>query len=128
MNFLKNNWEVLILVILTIMSEVFHLLFVNVPFYREGYNLDTPIYYLVSQFGLLTFVPSIIIFWLIPKSKTASSLIAFGLILWNITEMGDEISYITGNGLEVFETNWGQFSMLCMIVFWGWLGYMKWKS
>ena len=110
MNFLKNNWKVLILVILTIASESLHLLFVDIPF-NENVNLDSPIYYIVSQFGQLTLIPSIIIFLMIPTENKSSKGIAFALVLWNLKEMRDEICYIfkintrsrtAGVNLEIF--------------------------
>ncbi len=131
MRFLQGNWEALILVFLTMMSEVFHLLFVNVPFWDEGINLDAPLYFFVSQFGLLNFVPSIIIFTLINPKRRASRGIMFGLILWNVKEVMDEIFYMAGTNLNVFETNssfWGQIMLISTIVGLSYFGFTKWKS
>ncbi len=129
MNFLKNNWKVLILVILTISSESFHLLFVDIPF-NENVNLDSPIYYIVSQFGQLTLIPSIIIFLMIPKENRSSKGIALALVLWNLKEMRDEICYIfkINNDVLIIDGEWYiQISLLISIVLLSWLGFTKWK-
>lgn len=130
MKFLKNNIEVLILVLLTIGSECFHLLFVDIPF-NENVNLDSPIYYLVSQFGQLTLIPSIIIFLMIPKINKSSKGIAFGLVLWNLKEMRDEICYIfkINNDVLIIDGGWFvQMSLLITIVLLSWYGFTRWKS
>lgn len=128
--FLSNNWKVLILFILIMASESLHLLFVNIPF-NENVNLDSPIYYLVSQFGQLTLIPSIIIFLMISKENRASKGIAFGLILWNLKEMRDEICYIfkINNDVLIIDGGWVvQMSLLISIVLLSWFGFTKWKS
>ena len=127
MKFLKNNWEVLILVLLAIMAEYFHLLFVNIPF-NDVVNLNAPVYYLVSQFGLLTFIPSLILFRWCPKEKRASKAILLGLVLWNLKEVMDELFYILKINYNVFKTSWGQLALILTIIMLCWIHYSRQKS
>ena len=122
--FPKDSQEVLILVILAIMAEYFHLLFVNIPF-NDVVNLNAPIYYLVSQFGLLTFIPSLILFKWCPKKKRASKAILLGLVLWNLKEVMDEMFYICKINYNVLKTEWGQVALIITIVMLCWLHYLK---
>lgn len=125
--FPKNNLEVLLLVLLAIMAEYFHLLFVNIPF-NDVVNLNAPVYYLVSQFGLLTFIPSLILFKWCPKEKRASKAILFGLVLWNLKEVMDEWFYILKINYNVFKTSWGQLALILTIIVSCWIYYSRRKS
>lgn len=114
----------------TILSETLHLLFVGMPFYDEGVNLDVPLYFLFSQIGSTSLVTSIIIFIFILKETIESKFIAFGLILWNIKEVIDEIQYIRGENFNVFEINdsfWGQIVLIHTIILLAIVGYLTWK-
>jgi hypothetical protein len=131
MNYLKDNILILLLVFLTILSEVFHLLFVGIPF-KGNYDLSVPVYYLTSQFGLVNFIPALVIFYLIPHQKKASKSIAFGLVIWNCKEMFDEIMYITSKGkitdvLEINESFWMQIVFILVVIFLSGYGYARWK-
>jgi len=130
--FIKKNIIVLILVLLTIASETIHTLFVDVPF-NNSVNLDSPIFFIISQFGELNFVPAVFIFLLIPKENRASKLIAWGLILWNLKELGDEINYLETKGisksvLTLDSGFWGQITLISAVIFWGFYGFIKWRS
>lgn len=117
MRFLLDNWEVLGLIILLIASETLHNLFENMYFWDEGVDLDDAVYYLVDSLKNLYFI--LILFLLIPIKYLASKTIAFGLILWNIKELSDEVFYMAGINLNVFEENnafWGQVIMISIIV------------
>jgi hypothetical protein len=115
---------------LTLMSEMFHLLFVNIPF-NNNVNLDSPIYYIVSQFGLLTFFPAIVVFLLIDKKRKSSKAIAFGLIVWNIKELYDEVCYLAKINNNVLEFNTGlcgQIVFILVVIFGSALLYSKFRS
>ena len=130
MKFLKDNILILILVFTTLLSEVFHLLFVGIPF-NDNVNLDAPIYYIVSQFGLVTFIPSIVIFILIDKKKISSRAIAFGLIIWNVKEMYDECCYLAkiNNNVLNFDLGLcGQIIFILIVIFGSAFLYSKFKS
>jgi hypothetical protein len=127
--FLKDNLVILGLIFFTIVSEVFHLLFVGISF-NENVNLDAPVYYLTSQFGLTNFLPALIIFFFINDINKASKCMAFGLVVWNIKELVDEICYMSGINTNVFEINssfWGQIVFILAIISFSAYGYSKWK-
>ena len=131
MKFLEANWKALILVFFLIMGEAFHLLFEGMPFWDEGVNLDDAVYFLISQLGELTLIPAIIIFLMVPSENRSSRGITFGLVLWNLKELFDEISYMRAINLNVFEVNdsfWGQIILICTIIVLSWFGFSRWKS
>jgi len=131
MKFLKSNWKVLLLVIFTIASETVHELFVNMPFYDEGVNLDSPVYFLVSQIGSTSLLSSIIVFILVLKGTVESQCIAAMLIVWNIKEVLDEVQYMIGINTNVFEMRrpwWGQITLAFTVIGLSWMIYSIWKS
>lgn len=129
MKFLKHNWKILSLVFLTMLSEVFHLLFSDIPF-NSKINWDAPVYYLTSQFGLLNFWPALVIFLMIPKRHKSTKCISFGLIVWNLKELTDEVCYmlhINTNVLEINKSFWGQIVFMIIVIGLSALGYARWK-
>lgn len=129
MKFIKNNWIVLTLLLFTLCSELLHMLFNHIPF-NCNVNWDSPVYYLTSQFGLLNFWPALVVYILIDKKNKASKSIAFGLIIWNIKELIDEVCYMIGvnsNVLEINSTFWLQLSFILTVVFFSALFFYKWK-
>jgi hypothetical protein len=117
MQFVLQNKLLLILVILTILGEFFHLFFEGIPF-NDYSNLDDCIYYLVSRIETLSFC--IVIFILIPKEHKSKRTVAFGLIGWNIKELIDEIAYLAGinnNVLLINDSTWGQLVFMLVVVF-----------
>lgn len=120
------------LVLLLIIAETFHLLFVNIPF-NDRVNLSAPVYYLTAQFCLITFIPSIYIFILTPAINKSSRCIGAGVILWNLKEMTEEIFYILKwnneifNPLDVNASLYGQIGFILAVVILGYFGYKRWK-
>jgi hypothetical protein len=137
--FFKDNWIALTLVILTIASELIHLLFIRVPF-NDNVKLDSPIYYLVNQFGGSTLIWAVFGFMLMPERKVASRLILAGLVLWNLKEMKDEVCYIlklnndaiytvSDNNIQINDSwMWMQIAFILTIVFSSFFGHKKYKS
>jgi len=129
MKFLKDNIIAIVLLVLTVSSEIFHLLFEGIKF-DENVNFDSPVYYLINQFGALNFIPSVVVFFLISKENKASRLIIFGLIIWNIKELIDELSYICKINNNVFELNnsfCGQITFISVIALLAGIGYARWR-
>lgn len=55
---------------------------------------------------------------------------AFGLVVWNVKELIDELAYMAGINTNVFEINssfWGQLAFIITVVFFSAYGYSKWK-
>jgi len=130
MKFLRSNIIALILVISTIMSEYFHLLFAGLPF-NGNVNLDAPIYYLIFAFGGTTLITSLIIFGMTSKEKIASRAILFGLVIWNIIEVYENYCYLAGfnnNVLIISGGSWGQLVFIFSVVFLSGYGFSKLKS
>jgi hypothetical protein len=122
----------LTLAFLLVFGEVFHLLFSNIPF-AENEPLSSPMYFLINQFGLINFVPSIFIFKLTPNNKKSSKCIGAGIILWNFKELLEEIFYIFKldynffDPLNVNSSLYGQIVFITAIILLGYYGYKKWK-
>jgi len=120
------------LVLLLIMAETFHLLFVGILF-NERVNYNAPVYYLIAQFGLITFIPSIYIFILTPAGNKSSRCIGAGIILWNCKELMEEIFYILKlnneifNPLDVNNSLYGQIGFIIVVVILGYSGFKRWK-
>jgi hypothetical protein len=136
--FIKNNWIMLSLVLLLVASETLHLLFKSIPFeFHPARNkqlyYNTPIYFLLNQFGAMTFIPSIFIFLLTPRIKRASRCIGFGIILWNAKELLEEIFYIFKWDYDIFDplnvnsSLWGQIAFILSVVLLGFIGFKRWK-
>lgn len=129
MKFLKNNWAVLSFVFFVILGETGHLPFADVHF-RDDLNLDSPVYFLINQFAMLNFWPALIIFLYIDGRNKESKAIAFGLIMWNVKELVDEVAYLGGVNTNVFEINgsfWGQLIFIVTLVSLSAFGYYRWK-
>jgi len=130
--FVKYNWIMLSLVLLLIMAETFHLLFVDIPF-NDKVDLDAAVYYLTAQFGLITFIPSIYIFILTPAGNKSSRCIVAGIIIWNIKEVLEEVFYIMKwnyeifNPLDVNASVYGQIVFILALIVLGYFGYKRWK-
>lgn len=120
------------LVLLLIMAETFHLLFLGIPF-NGRVNYNAPVYYLIAQFGLVTFIPSIYIFILTPSVNKSSRCIGAGVILWNLKEVTEEIFYILKwnneifNPLDVNASMYGQIGFILAVVILGYFAYKRWK-
>ena len=131
MNFLKSNIIALILVVTTIISEYFHLLFVGLPF-NDNVSLDAPVYYLTFAFGGTTLITSLIIFLMTSKEKIASRAILVGLVLWNIIEVHENICYLVGVNnnvlLTITSSSCGQFSVIISVILLSYYGFSKLKS
>jgi len=131
MKFLRSNIIALILVVSTIMSEYFNLLFVGLPF-NTNVNLDAPIYYLTFSIGGTTLITSIIIFLMTSKEKIASKAIISGLIAWNVIEVYENICYLDGVNnnalLTITSSSCGQFSVIISVILLSYYGFSKLKS
>lgn len=137
----------MIFIIGTYLAEVLHLAFGSVPFdkglqfslvFKNGVpvisayfdNWSNPVYYLTNQIAAVTFIPAFVYFMAIDKQNKASKCLAFGLVIWNIKEIADEIAYMIGANLNVFEINWsfwGQTVFMFTVVAFSAYGYSKWK-
>lgn len=120
----------MIFILGTYLAEVIHLAFESVPFWDDPKNWDTPVYYLTNQIAAVTFIPAFVYFMAIDKQNKASKCLAFGLVIWNIKEIADEIAYMAGANLNVFEINWsfwGQTVFMFTVVAFSAYGYSKWK-
>lgn len=146
-NFLKNNAIILIFIVGTYLAEVGHLAFEHLAFGKglqlstiltsEGFKLivnfdnwSDPVYYLTNQILAVTFIPAIVYFIAIGAENKASKSMAFGLVVWNLKEIADEIGYMCGANLNVFEINasfWRQTVFMFSVVAFSAYGYSKWK-
>lgn len=129
MKFIKDNWIVLSFILLTIVSEVGHLPFSKIPF-KGDLCWDAPVYYFLAQLGLITFWPALVFFLLIDKQKKASKCMAFGLVVWNVKELIDELAYMANYNVNVFELNstfWAQIVFILSIIGLSALFFSRWK-
>jgi hypothetical protein len=127
--YIKDNWAVLLLVLFLLVTELLHLAFTYKPF-NGNVNWNAPVYYLCAQIGLTNFLPALILFLHIDVRNKASKSIAFGIVVWNIKEVIDEIAYISwqvDNVFKIDKTFWAQLAFILIIIILSAWAYSRWK-
>jgi len=129
MNYLRINWIALTLFSTTVFCEYFLMLFAEVPF-NEVVNFNAPVGYLTNAIGASTLITSLFIFILTKKEKIASRLILFGLIIWNLIEVYENICYmakINNSVLFISGSAWFQMSFIIAVLLGSIYGFSKSK-
>ena len=130
--FLEYNWYILIIEVLLIAGDLVHLLFKGMPFkYDSELGLDSIVYYIMSAIGMYGLVPSIIVYKLIPKYKTSTRTLAFGLILYNLVKLIKEICFANGVPVSVHEIDSidiAKYLGILVVLIVTAVAYRKWKQ
>ncbi len=120
-----------ILVILTLVGDNLHLLAPDIPFkYDPNNKLGDMIYYLTTQFGSVTFFPSVFMYLAIPKKQISARYMAFTLLLYTGISLFKEICYACGVGYYVFGVDvlyYGQTLGMVTVLILATVGYYSWK-
>lgn len=136
--FVRENKMFLILILLFVLSETFHLLFSNSIFRVENNGdvayYSNPIYYFMAQLGGVGFIPSIFIFKLIPKDKKSSRGLALGMILVDFKELLGDTLYLFKIHIEWLDRItlnrgfYGEIMFIILVITFTYLGFRKWNT
>lgn len=136
MKFLRQNIWAITLVIFVILSEIMTVL----PFLNwthtvvddYAYTAGEMLYYFVTQFGYVSFLPSLILY--LKEEKINSKLIYLGLLAWNGWEMLQEINMLFKfdigilSKVDVFGNDILQIICIIFIVSLTFYAHKKWNA
>lgn len=135
MKFIKENIKAIILILLVMISESIYLPFCDSVHHYTGDEMISwgdVLYYFISQFGYLTFFPSVILY--LKEKNIDSKALYLGLVFYNLTEVAQEANILFKwnvdflNKLTYCLSDELQIIFIIFTIVFTYIGYKRWHS